>query len=116
MTALPQFRDWTVDMRLHEFRRADPDRGMETLPFETSGADLYTAYLVATSPTHAYQLAYDVAGELVGESNDSAETAFAKLTFVERLIEAVRDGADVEVLRDGLIAQYFDIFPEEANA
>jgi hypothetical protein len=33
MTALFVFKGWTVDPRLREFRKADPDYGMRVVPF-----------------------------------------------------------------------------------
>lgn len=31
---LPTFKGYTVDARLREFRRADPEKGMEFIPFD----------------------------------------------------------------------------------
>jgi hypothetical protein len=35
MKELPTFNGYTVDVRLREFRRVDPEKGIEVVPFDS---------------------------------------------------------------------------------
>ncbi len=43
---LPLFRGYTIDVRLKEFRKADPSKGLEFIAFDsTEGEELLTGYI-----------------------------------------------------------------------
>ena len=50
VTALPTVKGFTVDMRLRQFRKVDPKRGMEFIDFDSpKGEQLLKAYMRLTN-------------------------------------------------------------------